>query len=48
MPADEDVAVEDGGIKIIGEAEAPMHDVHDMDYDTIGISERIGKIRVGY
>ena len=42
VPADEDAAVEDEGIKIIGEAEAAMHDVHDMDYDTIDLLERIG------
>ena len=40
--ADEDTAVEDEGIKIIGEAEAAMHDVHNMDYDTIDLLERIG------
>ena len=39
MPADEDAAVEDEGIKIIGEAEAAIHDVHDIDYDTIDLSE---------
>ena len=44
VPADEDAAVEDEGIKIIGEAEAAMHDVHDMDYDTIDLSERIGML----
>ena len=36
--------IEDEGIKIIGEAEAAMHDVHDMDYDTIDLSERIGML----
>ena len=41
LPADKDTAVEEEGIKLIGEAEAAMHDVHDMDYDTIGLSERI-------
>ena len=44
VPADEDAAVEDEGIKIIGEAEAAMHDVHDMDYDTVDLSERIGML----
>ena len=44
VPADEDAAVEDEGIKIIGEAEAAMHDVHDMDYDTIDLSEQIGML----
>ena len=44
VPADEDAAIEDEGIKIIGEAEAAMHDVHDMDYDTIDLSERIGML----
>ena len=41
LPADKDTAVEEEGIKLVGEAEAAMHDVHDMDYDTIGLSERI-------
>ena len=44
VPADEDAAVEDEGIKIIGKAEAAMHDVHDMDYDTIDLSERIAML----
>ena len=44
VPADEDAAVEDKGIKIIGEAEAAMHDVHDMDYNTIGLLEQIGML----
>ena len=44
VPADEDAAVEDEGIKVIGEAEAAMHDVHDMDYDTIDLSEQIGML----
>ena len=44
VPADEDAAVEDEGIKIIGEAEAAMHDVHDMDYETIDLSEQIGML----
>ena len=44
VPADEDAAVKDEGIKIIGEAEAAMHDVHNMDYDTIDLSERIGML----
>ena len=41
LPADKDTAVEEQGIKLVGEAEVAMHDVHDMDYDTIGLSERI-------
>ena len=41
VPADKDPAVAEEGIKLVGEAEAAMHDVHDMDYDTIGLSERI-------
>ena len=41
LPADKDAAVEEEGIKLVGEAEAAMHDVHDMNYDTIGLSERI-------
>ena len=44
MPASEDAAVEEEGIKLVGEAEAAMHDVHDMDYDTIGLPERIGML----
>ena len=44
VPADEDAAVEDEGIKIIGEADAAMHDIHDMDYDTTDLSERIGML----
>ena len=41
VPAGKDGAVEEEGIKLVGEAEAAMHDVHDMDYDTLGLSERI-------
>ena len=41
LPADEDVAVKEEGIKLIGEAKAAMHDVHDMECDTIGLSEHI-------
>ena len=33
--------VEEEGIKLVGEAEAAMHDVYNMDYDTIGLSEHI-------
>ena len=44
VPASEDAAVEEEGIKLVGEAEAAMHDVHDMDYDTIGLPERIGML----
>ena len=39
--AGKDAAVEEEGIKLVGEAEAAMHDVHDMDHDTIRFSERI-------
>ena len=42
--ADEDEAVEEEGVKLIGEAKAAMRDVHDMDYDTIGLSERISTL----
>ena len=35
---------EDEGVKLVGEAEAAMHDVHDMDTDTIDISERVGML----
>ena len=41
MPADEYAAIEEEGIKLVCEAEAAMHDVHDMDYDTVGLPERI-------
>ena len=41
LPPDKDTAVEEEGIKLVGEAEAAMHDVRDMDYDTIGLTERI-------
>ena len=44
VPADKDEAVEEEGVKLVGEAEAAMHDVHDMDYDTIGLSERIAML----
>ena len=40
VPTGKDAAVEEEGIKLVGEAEAAMHDVHDMEYDTIGLSER--------
>ena len=43
VPADEDAAVEDEGIKIIGEAEAAMHDVYNMDYDTIDLSDMLNE-----
>ena len=35
---------EEEGIKLAGEAEAAMLDVHDMDYDTIGLLEHIGML----
>ena len=41
MPADEDAAIEEEGIKPVDEVEAAMHDVHDMDYDTVGLPECI-------
>ena len=44
VPADKDEVVEEEGVKLVGEAEAAMHDVHDMDYDTIGLSERIAML----
>ena len=46
MPEDEDEAAEEDGVKLVGEAEAAMHDVHDMDYDTIGLSEHIAMLNV--
>ena len=39
VPEDENEAVEEEGVKLAGEAEAAMNDVHDMDYDTIGLLE---------
>ena len=44
VPEDENEAVEEEGVKLAGEAEAAMNDVHDMDYDTIGLSERIAML----
>ena len=44
VPADKDEIVEEEGVKLVSEAEAAMHDVHDMDYDTIGLSERIAML----
>ena len=44
VPKDENEAVEEEGVKLAGEAEAAMNDVHDMDYDTIGLSERIAML----
>ena len=35
---------EDEGVKLVGEAEAAMHDVHDMDSDDIDLSERVGML----
>ena len=35
MPKDENEAVEEEGVKLAGEAEVAMNDVHDMDYDTL-------------
>ena len=34
VPADKDEIVEEEGVKLVGEAEAA---IHDMDYDTIGL-----------
>ena len=44
MPADKDEVVEEEGVKLIGKVEAAMHDLHDMDYDTIGLSECIAML----
>ena len=44
VPEDENEAVEEEGVKLAGEAEAAMNDVHDMDYDTIGLSELIAML----
>ena len=44
MPEDENEAVEEEGVKLAGEAEAAMNDVHDMDYDTIGLLKQIAML----
>ena len=36
--------VQEEGIKLVGKAEAAMHDVHDMNYDTVGLPECIGML----
>ena len=41
VPEDDNAAAEKEGIKLVGEAEEAMHNVHDMDCDTIGLSEHI-------
>ena len=42
VPLKEEAAKE--GVHLIGEAEAAMHDVHDMEYNSIGIHERISML----
>ena len=44
VPLKEEKSKEEEGVKLIGEAEAAMHDVHDMECDTIGIHERINML----
>ena len=44
VPEDKNEAVKEEGVKLAGEAEAAMNDVHYMDYDTIGLSERIAML----
>ena len=44
LPADEDVAVDEEGIKLVGEAEAAMRKVHDMECDAISLSECINML----
>ena len=39
VPEDENEAAEEEGVKLANETEIAMNDVHDMDYDTIGLSE---------
>jgi len=41
IPPYEKAAVEEEGIKLVGEAELTMHDVHDMECGNISLSERI-------
>ena len=36
--------VQEEGIKLVGKAEAAMQDVHDMNYDTVGLPEHIGML----
>ena len=44
MPEDDDATTEEEGIKLVSEAAEAMHDVHDMDCDTIGLLECIGML----
>ena len=44
MPADKDKVVKEEGVRLVGEAEAAMYNIHDMGYDTIGLSEQIGML----
>ena len=37
VPESDNAIAEEEGIKLAAEAEAAMHDVHDMNYDTIGL-----------
>ena len=48
VPKDENEAVKEESVKLADEAEAAMNDVHDMDYDAIGLSEVIGMLNGGY
>ena len=44
VPESDNAIAEEEGIKLAAEAEAAMHDVHDMNYDTIGLLEHIGML----
>ena len=46
VPDDENEAIKEEGVKLAGEADAAMNDVHDMDYDTIGLLERIAMLKI--
>ena len=39
-----ETVTEEEGIKLVGEAEAAMHDVHDVECNTIDLNERIGML----
>ena len=44
VPLKEEAATEEEGIVLIGEAEAAMHDVQDIECDTINLHERISML----
>ena len=44
MPLKEEAVTGEEGVNLIGEAEAAMHDVHDVECNTIDLKERIGML----